>query len=251
MIDWNPSDSDANAGSGKYGTCCDEMDIWEANSISTAYTPHPCTSEGQTRCEGTECGDGDDRYSGLCDKDGCDFNSYRFGNTTFYGPSLTVDTSKKFTVVTQFITTDGTANGDLAEIRRIYVQDGKVIQNTKIEIDGVPEADSLTDDVCAAAKTAFSDNNDFQTKGGMSKMGAALKKGMVLALSIWDDHSANMLWLDSAYPLDKDPSEPGVSRGTCSRDSGDPADVEANSPDAQVTYSNIKFGALDSTYAAA
>jgi cellulose 1,4-beta-cellobiosidase len=28
------------------------------------------------------------------------------------------------TVVTQFITSDGTANGDLTEIKRIFVQDG-------------------------------------------------------------------------------------------------------------------------------
>ena len=35
----------------------------------------------------TECGDNDagDRFKGVCDKDGCDFNSYRLGNTTFFG----------------------------------------------------------------------------------------------------------------------------------------------------------------------
>merc|ERR1719272_1445095 len=26
-IGWNPADDDVNSGSGKYGTCCDEMDI--------------------------------------------------------------------------------------------------------------------------------------------------------------------------------------------------------------------------------
>jgi len=31
---WNPSPSDPNAGMGKYGSCCMEFDIWEANSIS-------------------------------------------------------------------------------------------------------------------------------------------------------------------------------------------------------------------------
>ncbi|KAG8939346.1 Exoglucanase 1, partial [Tulasnella sp. 419] len=40
-----------NAGKGKYGTCCKEMVIWEANSISNAYTPHPCTSDGLYHCE--------------------------------------------------------------------------------------------------------------------------------------------------------------------------------------------------------
>jgi len=44
------------------------MDIWEANLDAAAYTPHPCKVTGQTRCEGTDCGNGDDRYSGMCDK---------------------------------------------------------------------------------------------------------------------------------------------------------------------------------------
>ena len=79
------------------------MDIWEANSISAAYTPHPCGSAvGQTECAGTECGaTSTDRYGGFCDPDGCDFNSYRMGNTSFYGPSKIVDTTKVFTIVTQ------------------------------------------------------------------------------------------------------------------------------------------------------
>ena len=34
------------------------------------------------------------------------------------------------TVVTQFLTDDGTDNGDLIEIRRFYVQDGRKITNT-------------------------------------------------------------------------------------------------------------------------
>ena len=81
------------------------MDIWEANSISSAYTPHPCGTVGQERCENDTCGGtyATDRYAGTCDPDGCDFNSYRMGDTSFYGPGMKVDTSKKFTVVTQFI----------------------------------------------------------------------------------------------------------------------------------------------------
>jgi len=48
-------------------------------------------------------------------------------------------------------------------------------------------------------------------------MGEALKRGMVLVMSIWDDHDAYMLWLDGEYPLNEDPSKPGVKRGPCSR----------------------------------
>jgi cellulose 1,4-beta-cellobiosidase len=57
------------------------MDIFESNKISTAYTAHPCTTIGQTRCDGDDCGGtySSDRYAGECDPDGCDFNSYRLG----------------------------------------------------------------------------------------------------------------------------------------------------------------------------
>jgi hypothetical protein len=86
------------------------MDIWEANSISTALTPHPCESASQTMCEGDKCGGtySDSRYAGTCDPDGCDFNPYRMGNESFYGPDKIVDTNSKMTVVTQFITSDNT-----------------------------------------------------------------------------------------------------------------------------------------------
>ena len=87
--DWKPSATDKNSGAGKYGTCCIEMDVWESNSISTAYTPHVCTVQGQTRCEGAECGDdaSGQRHTGVCDKDGCDFNPYRLGDKNFFGPA--------------------------------------------------------------------------------------------------------------------------------------------------------------------
>ena len=80
---------------------------------------------GAYRCEGTECGDNDsgERYDGVCDKDGCDFASYRYGDQNYWGKGsgFTINTeTKKITVVTQFITHDGTDNGDLVEVRRFY-----------------------------------------------------------------------------------------------------------------------------------
>merc|ERR1712125_62071 len=142
VIDWtpNPKDQDGNMGTGKYGACCAEMDIWEANKMATAYTPHPCNIEGLYKCEGIECGDNDkgQRYDGVCDKDGCDMQPYRMGNENFYGPGseYTVDTTKPMTVVTQFLTTDGTDDGDLSEIRRFYIQDGNVIHSPPSTILG-------------------------------------------------------------------------------------------------------------------
>jgi cellulose 1,4-beta-cellobiosidase len=249
---WEPSSNDQNAGKGTYGTCCNEMDIWEANSMGAAVTPHVCrgTSGGQTRCSGTDCGDSPDhRYDGLCDKDGCDFNSFRMGDTSFLGPGKTVNTNSKITVVTQFLTSNNSTSGTLREIRRIYVQNGKVIQNSKTNIPGMSQYDSITDDFCNAQKQAFGDTNSFEDRGGMAAMGQAFAKGMVLVMSLWDDHEAKMLWLDSNYPLDKDASTPGVARGTCDQASGEPQTVESQHGDATVVFSNIKFGPIGSTYA--
>jgi len=245
---WAPSPNDTNAGTGNYGSCCNEMDVWEANSVSAAYTPHPCTVNGQTRCSGEDCAI-TSRYDGVCDPDGCDFNSFRMGDQTFYGAGKTVDTSSKFTVVTQFLTDNNSTSGTLSEIRRLYVQNGKVIQNSQTSIPGMATFDSITDDFCTAQKTAFGDTNSFSAHGGLGGMSTAMAQGMVLVMSIWDDHAANMLWLDSDYPTSGDPSTPGIARGTCATTSGQPTQVESQSPNAQVTYSNIKFGPIGSTFA--
>lgn len=170
------------------------------------------------------------------------------GDQTFYGPGLTVDTSSKFTVVTQFLTSDNTTTGTLSEIRRIYVQNGVVIQNSNSNIPGMATYDSVSEAFCDAQKAAFNDTTSFQSHGGMTNMGTAFGDGMVLVLSIWDDYAAQMLWLDSDYPTTADPANPGVSRGTCATTSGAPATVESESPNAKVIFSNIRFGDIGTTY---
>merc|ERR1719346_461303 len=250
--EWNPSDNDVNAGTGKYGTCCAEMDLWEANSMAQSFTTHPCEISGQYRCEGTECGDNasDERYDGVCDKDGCDYASFRLGDQSFWGPGsdFTVDSSQVVTVVTQFITADGTDTGELVEIRRKYVQNGNVIENSVMNIDGFEQYDSITEDFCQNYKVAFNDYDDHTIKGGLKVMGESLARGHVLVMSLWDDHEANMLWLDSNYPPDCDTDVPGCARGPCPEDSGVPADVEAEQAESTVYFSNIKFGCIDCTY---
>jgi cellulose 1,4-beta-cellobiosidase len=250
LLEWKTSPDDPNSGAGKYGSCCNEMDIWEANSISTAYTPHVCSKQGLYRCSGADCGDGNDRYQGTCDKDGCDLNPFRAGVKNFYGKGYEVDTSKPITVVTQFITNDGSDNGELVEIRRLWIQGGKVIRNPATDIPNVKPYDSVTDEMCENVKKAFGDKNDFQSKGGLKGMGAAFERGMVLVMSLWDDHEAHMLWLDSNFPTDADASKPGIARGTCPITSGVPSQIETDSPNASVRFSNIKFGALNTTFMA-
>jgi cellulose 1,4-beta-cellobiosidase len=246
---WVPDTNNANTGVGGNGSCCAEMDIWEANSISSAYTAHPCNTATLTVCDGNACGgeDSTSRYIGTCDPDGCDFNSYRQGDTTFYGPGMTVDTNSVFTVVTQFITSDGTDTGTISEIRRYYVQNGNIIPNSQSTIPGI-SGNSLTEEFCLANKDIFNSTDSFDQHDGFAGMTAAMQDGMVLVLSLWDDYAVDMLWLDSDYPTTAPPSELGVARGTCPTTSGVPATVEADSPNAYVIYSNIKVGALNSTF---
>merc|ERR1711979_161864 len=247
-LDWN---STSNPPVGKYGICCAEMDIWEANSRATAYTPHPCGITGPFRCFGTDCGDNEksERYQGVCNKDGCDWNSYRMGEKNFFGrhDGFDIDSTQDLTVVTQFITNDGTDEGHLVDIRRFYVQDGKVLPNSNSSVPGLT-GNSITDGVCGEMKTKFGDVNDFQRKGGLGAMGEALDRGMVLVMSLWDDSLADMLWLDSDYPVDENPSKPGVARGPCKTTTGKPEYLRKKYPSASAKFSEIKVGTLGSTF---
>lgn len=222
------------------------MDLWEANQVSAAYTPHPCDVTSQTRCTGDDCGS-PSRYSGVCDPDGCDFNSYRQGDHDFYGPGKTIDTTKKFTIITQFITDSGTSSGTLTEIKRFYIQNNVVYANSKNKISGIDTSfNSITGAYCDQQKAAFGDTTSFQNHGGLAQMGKSLGRGGVLVLSVWDDYAVNMLWLDSTYPTDC--TKDGCLRGTCATTSGVPSDVETSAASATVTYSNIKVGPVGATY---
>lgn len=101
----------------KFQVSCAEMDIWEANSLSAVMTTHGCASSGSP-----------------CDAYGCGFNTYQLGNKTFYGrgAKFQIDTTKPFTVITQFVTDNGLDSGKLKQIQRYYVQNGKTIKNPTV-----------------------------------------------------------------------------------------------------------------------
>ncbi|KAE8375282.1 putative endo-beta-1,4-glucanase celB [Aspergillus bertholletiae] len=206
------------------GSCCQEMDIWEANARATGLTPHPCNTTGLYECSGEGCGN-----SGVCDKPGCGFNPYGLGAKDYYGYGLKVNTNETFTVVTQFLTTDNTTSGQLREIRRLYVQNGRVIQNAAVTSGG-KTVDSITKDFCSDSGSAFN------RLGGLEEMGHALGRGMVLALSVWNDATSFMQWLD------------GGNAGPCSATEGDPALIEKQYPDTHVKFSKIRWGDIGSTY---
>merc|ERR1719203_2707135 len=257
VIDWSSNDNDQSntMGAGKYGACCAEMDIWEANSMASAFTPHTCSTEKLFRCDNpVECGDNDsgNRYDGVCDKDGCDINPYRMGNVDFYGrgEQYVVNTLKPMTVVTQFLTDDGTDTGNFSEMRRLYIQYGKIVHSPPSTIPGPrKESDSVTDKFCDAKKELFGDVKDYQEHGGMKGMGESLDRGHAMIFSLWDDVDVNMLWLDSSYPLDRPTTEPGIKRGDCPGGmTSTPTYLRETHPNGGVVFKNAAVGEIGSTY---
>ncbi|KAK8091431.1 Esterase/lipase/thioesterase [Apiospora hydei] len=266
-------DEDGGKAGAKYGTgycdsqCARDLKWIDGKGNAEGWKPSPTTptrasapwallrrdgpvggqqhDSGYVVCENESCGGtySEDRYAGQCDPDGCDLNPYRHGNTDFYGKGKTVDTSKKFTVVTQF----HGSGSSLESISQYFIQDGARID---VPESKVVDGGSVIDEAfCDASKELFADNLRYQELGGLAQMGDATGKGMVLTISIWDDLYSNMLWLDGVvYPTDRNPGDPGVARGECALEGSEPATVRQKFANAKVTYSNIKFGPIGSTY---
>ena len=76
-------------------TTCNEMDVYEGNSIANALTSHSCNG-------------------GSCDPYGCGVNTLDIGFSS-------INTKSLFTVITQFVE----SNGKLSKIARKYRQNGK------------------------------------------------------------------------------------------------------------------------------
>ena len=78
-------------------------------------TTHICNSPGLYECyyDGS-CGRNGNRYKGHCDMDGKGINPYRSDKLLYgTGSNFKIDTSRPFTVKTQFITDDGLETGNL------------------------------------------------------------------------------------------------------------------------------------------
>merc|ERR1712071_483018 len=106
---------------------------------------------------------------------------------------------------------------------------------------------TITDDFCSDWVATTQDGTNFLEKGGLDAVEKAIDAGVVLVMSLWDDHYANMLWLDSKYPIDGTCDTPGVCRGSCPITSGVPADVESTLANSTVHFSDIKYGLIGTT----
>jgi len=160
---------------------------------------------------------------------------------------MTVDTTKSFTVITQFIQ-DETSLDTLSAIRRFYVQNNTIVPNSESLIEKNP-GNELTPEFCTAQKQAFEDDDFFKSKGGFEKLSEAVAGEMVLVISLGDDHYSHMLWLDSLYPpYDEEGTGPGRERGSCGIESGEPEYLVNNQGYNEVVFSNLRFGPVGSTF---
>lgn len=210
------------------GICCAELDIWEANSRATQFAPHTCNQTGLYMCDpqSGECG-----ASGVCDKNGCSMNPYKMGHPEYYGLNMLVDTSRPFSVVTQFPAANGSGL-ELTSYKRLYIQDGTVIEMPTVNINGV-EQNTMGDDYCTAQGAS-----KYMDLGATKGMGESMSRGMVLIFSLWWDSSSFMQWLDQT----------SSGSGPCNATEGNPAVIEAIQPDTQVTFSQIRWGDIGSTF---
>jgi len=220
----------------KLGVSAFEFDIAEINNQATQMAVHNCKNKGVVSCDNpTSCGNDEYRYSGPCDADGGYYNPYQSGNRTLYGfgKNFVIDTSRPFTIKTQFITDDKTDNGNLVEIRRFYIQDGKKINGG-----------SLTDNSISKSKSLFGEINYHQTLGGLKALSDSFKRKHVLVISLWDDSSpSQMRWLDGTYPPGS--TALGSQRGPCLANNRDPATLRQQVPNSQVTYSNFALKKIE------
>ncbi|KAH7116493.1 concanavalin A-like lectin/glucanase domain-containing protein [Dactylonectria estremocensis] len=196
---------------GGLGSCCNELDIWEANSRATRIAPHTCNQTGLYQCIGAECGG-----TGVCNKPGCGWNPNRVNNTNCYrrGDTFEVDTTRKFTVVSQFVSDK---SGYLKELHRHYVQDNEIIQSAVVNITGPPKINFLNNEYCA-------------------ETGASEFRGMVLVMSLCWDETGYMNWLDQG------------NNGPCNATEGSPTSILKAEPNPEVTFSNIRIGEINSTF---
>jgi len=214
--------------------------LWEANKHSGQQAIHPVDETGQIVCEwpdvsdgATPCGSqkGGERDIGPTDRNGCYINPYFMGFKKFYGPGTeyTINTNKAFAIVTEFREKDG----ELDNMVQYYYQGGEKIMMPEL---GYGSDNGMSQDSCKKILDRPGEAQYFFDHGGMPQFSKAVKNGLTMVLSFWDDMASNMNWLDSG------------ERGTCDPGDGDPAKLRVDHADARFDIRHLRWGPIGTTH---
>lgn len=91
----------------------------------------------------------------------------------------------------------------------------------------------LNDEYCNATGA-----EKYMDLGATGEMGDAMSRGMVLVFSIWWDKDGFMQWLDGT----------SSNAGPCNATEGSPEVIKSIQPDTQVTFSQVRWGDIGSTF---
>jgi cellulose 1,4-beta-cellobiosidase len=78
---------------------------------------------------------------------------------------------------------------DEKRVTQFFIQDGKKIEVPSPKLPGFPPENGITNDYCKAKVVNFDDKDRFTSVGGFEKHIDALRRPMVMAMSITDDVS--------------------------------------------------------------
>jgi len=188
-------------------------------------------------------------------------NPFRYGPGTTYnaefnnekwhgvGSGFTLDSSKPFTVVTQFHADPDTKV--LARIARFYMQEDKRVDLPTLYVlppkdgqhYGAFENPAITKDFCPDIYDRWNGNKGYTP---LAQMGKNMENGMVLAMSAWyaketytggkpAGSQTGMSWLDGVNNWGK-----YIKAGPCDATTDDTGSHQA-------TFSNIRFGDIGTT----
>jgi cellulose 1,4-beta-cellobiosidase len=140
-----------------------------------------------------------------------------------------MDTSKKLTVVTQFISDNGSQNEILKEVRRSDLQNGNVLETVAtIQIGKL--YNTIENDSCMNGSV---EDDTYMHLGGYAAFTKSLRMGAILTMSFWTDGS--MRWLDE------------IDGWPCTSPGGKDA-VIAKNKNSFVEFSKIQYVDINTTY---
>ena len=183
----------------------------------------------------------------ICDKHGCDVNSFYMGGQTFLCVGITVRTSPTPSSIMSRPRTTSSPDPRATSAASTSGTTGHRQANTNIP--SMDASNSINYSFCRAEGTSFCNTKPFEKLGSIPITGNAFDQGMVVVASFWEDYDPNMLWPGSDYLTDTKSSQPGRSWALpCLPISGILADIRLQKSGATVILFSVEFDLIRLTY---